>query len=104
MRCQTLNPTLQMTAEINNDTLIMIEDMCSLMTNLVLSSLGITAPNHLMRDAFNHELQREKQYDTEELTEIHSSKNIKGTCFVTSYVKGNVEDEVPMVVQHTWRL
>ena len=30
--CQTFNPTLQRTAEIYNDTLIMIEDMCLLMT------------------------------------------------------------------------
>lgn len=69
MRCQTLIPTLQMTAEIYNETLIMIEDMCLLMANKVLSCLGMTAPNRHMHDAFNHELQREQQYDTEALAE-----------------------------------
>lgn len=39
VRRQTLNPTLQMTAEIYNETLIMIEDMCLLMANKVLSVL-----------------------------------------------------------------
>lgn len=69
VRRQTLNPTLQMTAEIYNETLIMIEDMCSLMANKVLSCLGMTAPNRHMHDALNHELQREQQYDTEALAE-----------------------------------
>ncbi|XP_073955775.1 uncharacterized protein isoform X1 [Choristoneura fumiferana] len=69
VRCQTLNPTLQITAEIYNETLIMIEDMCLMMANKVLSCLGLTAPNRSMQDAFNHELRREQQYDTEALTE-----------------------------------
>lgn len=56
VRRQTLNP-------------IMIEDMCLLMANKVLSCLGMTAPNRHMHNAFNHELQREKQYDTEALAE-----------------------------------
>ena len=69
VRRQTLNPTLQMTEEIYNDTLIMIEDMCLLMANKVLSGLGMTAPNRHMHDALNHELQREHQYDIEALAE-----------------------------------
>ncbi|XP_053968806.1 uncharacterized protein LOC128870231 [Anastrepha ludens] len=69
VRRQTLNPTLQMTEEIYNDTLIMIEDMCLLMANKVLSCLGMTAPNRHMHDALNHELQREHQYDIEALAE-----------------------------------
>jgi hypothetical protein len=69
VRCQTLNPTLQMTAEMYNETLIMIEDMCLLMANKVLSCLGMESPNRPMHDAFNHELEREQQYDTEALAE-----------------------------------
>ncbi|XP_046976299.1 ATP-dependent DNA helicase pif1-like [Vanessa cardui] len=69
VRRQTLNHTLQMTEEIYNDTLIMIEDMCLLMANKVLSCLGMTAPNRHMHDALNHELQREHQYDIEALAE-----------------------------------
>ena len=70
VRYQTWNPTLRITAEIYNDTLIMIEDMCLLMANHVLSCLGMAAPNRPMCDAFNHKLQREKQYDTKALVEI----------------------------------
>ncbi len=40
-----------MTKEIYNETLIMVEDMCLLMANKVLSYLGMTAPNRHMRDA-----------------------------------------------------
>ncbi|XP_063907387.1 uncharacterized protein LOC135125669 [Zophobas morio] len=69
VRRQTLNPTLQMTTEIYNETLIMIENMCLLMANKVLSCLGMTAPNRHMHDALNHELQREQQYDIEALAE-----------------------------------
>lgn len=50
-----------MTAEIYNETLIVIEDMCLLMANKVLSCLGMTAPNRYMHAALNHDLQREQQ-------------------------------------------
>lgn len=59
MRCQTLNPTLHMTADIYNEILSMIEDMCLFMANKVLSYLGMISPNGQRQDAFNHELQRE---------------------------------------------
>lgn len=74
VRRQTLNPTLQMTAEIYNETLIMIEDMCLLMANKVLSCLGMAAPNRHMHDALNHELQREQLYDIEALAETVRTK------------------------------
>jgi len=64
---QTFNPTLQMIAGIYNETLIMIEDMCLLMANKVLSCFGIIAPNR--HDILNYELKREKQYDIEALAE-----------------------------------
>jgi len=64
VRRQTMNPTLQRTAEMYNETLIKIEDMCLLMANKVLSCLGMTAPNRHMYDTLNHKLQREPQYDT----------------------------------------
>lgn len=57
--CQTLNPTLEMTAEIYNETLIMTGEICLLMTKKLLPYLGITAPNPHIRDAFNHEMQKE---------------------------------------------
>jgi hypothetical protein len=69
VRRQTLNPTLQMTAEIYSETLIMIKDMCLLMANKVLSCLGMTAPNRCMHDALNHEFQREQEFGIEALAE-----------------------------------
>ncbi|XP_026470309.1 uncharacterized protein LOC113374496 [Ctenocephalides felis] len=69
-RCQTFNPALQITAEIYNKTLIMIEDICLLMANKVLSCLGLTAPNRCVRYAFKHELRKEQQYDIETLTKL----------------------------------
>lgn len=57
-----------------NETLIMMEDMCSLMANKVLSCLGMTASNRHTHDSLNHELQREQQYDTEALAEtVHTN-------------------------------
>jgi hypothetical protein len=48
----------------------MIEDMCLLVANKVLLSLGMTAPSRCMHDALIHELQKEQQYDIEVLAEI----------------------------------
>lgn len=56
VRYQTFNLKQQMTAEIYNETLIMIEVMCLLMANKVLSFLGMVAPNCDMRDTLSHEL------------------------------------------------
>jgi len=47
----------------------MMEDMCLLMANKVVSYLGMTASNRHMHDALNLELRREQQYDTEALAE-----------------------------------
>lgn len=69
VRRQTSNNTLHLTAEMYNEALIIIEDMCLLMANKVLSCLGMISPNRSMHNAFNHELEREKQYDTEALAE-----------------------------------
>lgn len=69
VRRQTSNHTLQMTPEIYNEALIMIENMCLLMAKKLLSALCMTSPNLPMHGAFNHELQREQQYDTEALAE-----------------------------------
>ena len=56
--CQTLDHTLQMTAEIYIETLIIIEDIYLLMANKVLSCLSTAAIDRPIRDTFKYELQR----------------------------------------------
>lgn len=56
MRTTTSNPDLQLSDEIYNETLILIEDKCSIISNKTLSQLGLTEPNRPMHDAFNQEI------------------------------------------------
>ncbi|XP_065172041.1 ATP-dependent DNA helicase pif1-like [Atheta coriaria] len=70
MRLRTPNADLQMNEEIYNEALILIEDMCLMLTNKVLIQIGMIAPNRPMHDAFNQELRRETEYDSETLREI----------------------------------
>jgi hypothetical protein len=56
---------LQINEEMYNEALILIEDMCLMLTNKRLIQLGMTTPNRLMLDAFNQELRRESQNDSE---------------------------------------
>ena len=44
--------------------------MWLMMTNKVLSQLGLPAPNDSMHDAFNQELLREKMYNLDALREL----------------------------------
>lgn len=69
MRIQTSNPDLQMNETIHNDTLILIEDMCLIMSNKVLINLGLTTPNRPLLYDSNHELNREQQYDRNSLNQ-----------------------------------
>ena len=68
-RLTTSNVDLQMNEEIHNEALILIEDMCLMLTTKRLMQLGMTTPNRPMHDAFNQELRRETQYDLEALRE-----------------------------------
>ncbi|XP_068625392.1 ATP-dependent DNA helicase pif1-like [Battus philenor] len=56
-----------MNEEIHNRALLLIEDMCYLMCGNLLIRLGMPAPNREMNDAFNRELEREREYDHQEL-------------------------------------
>lgn len=60
VRITTSNFDLQINDEMRNEALVMIEDMCVLMCGSLVSTLGMTAPNRSMDDAFNRELQREQ--------------------------------------------
>ncbi|XP_062525428.1 uncharacterized protein LOC134198655 [Bombyx mori] len=70
MRLRTSNADLQMNEEIHNEALILIEDMCLMLTKKVLTQIGMTAPNRPMHDSFDQELRREAQYDSETLREM----------------------------------
>ncbi|CAB3258294.1 unnamed protein product [Arctia plantaginis] len=56
------NHDVEMNEEIHNRALLLIEDMCYLMCGSSLIRLGMPAPNREMNDAFNRELEREREY------------------------------------------
>ncbi|XP_067635181.1 uncharacterized protein [Eurosta solidaginis] len=68
-RMTTLNFDLQINDRIRNEALLLIEDMCILICGSLVSTLGMPAPNRSIKDAFNRELQREQDYDRDELAE-----------------------------------
>ena len=67
IRVSFRNPDLEMNEEIHNRALLLIEDMCYLMCGSLLVRLGMPAPNREMNDAFNRELERDCEYDHQEL-------------------------------------
>lgn len=68
MRRITSNPYYSMTPEIHNEALIMIEDICLAIASKGLSQLGMVSPNRPMNDMFNRDLQREHNFDLNELS------------------------------------
>ncbi|CAB3236123.1 unnamed protein product [Arctia plantaginis] len=75
IRITSRNDDVQMNEEIHNRALLLIEDMCYLMCGNLLIRLGMPAPNLEMNDAFNRELERERQYDHQEL-DLVVQKNV----------------------------
>lgn len=61
VRTATSNYELDMTDEMRNEVLILIEDMCVLICGSLLCKLGMPTPNRAM--PFNRELERERDYD-----------------------------------------
>lgn len=49
----TTNSELEFNAEVHNEALISIEDLCLMMSGKRLYQLGMLAPNRTMHDAFN---------------------------------------------------
>ncbi|XP_054746755.1 uncharacterized protein LOC129251382 [Anastrepha obliqua] len=70
MRLRTSNADLQMNEEIHNEAFILIEDMCLMLTNKVLTQIGMIAPNRPLHNSFDQELRREAQYDSKTLREM----------------------------------
>lgn len=84
VRSATANPELEFNADIHNEALISIEDLCVMMSGKMLHELGMPAPNRPMHDAFNRELERERQYDRDALsqsvrTNVHACVHIHQT-------------------------
>lgn len=69
VRTITANPELEFNAEIHNEALISIEDLCKIMSGKMLHELGMPATNRPMHDAFNREFERERQYDRNALSQ-----------------------------------
>lgn len=69
MRTRTSNPNLKITETMHNEALILIENMCLMMSNKSLTQLGMTAPNRSMHETFNQELEREQNYDRNALSQ-----------------------------------
>ncbi|CAH2088688.1 unnamed protein product [Euphydryas editha] len=63
-------PNLDFKPEMYNEALMLIEDLCILISNLQLSHYGMPAPNRLATDLFNVDLQREKHYNETDLASI----------------------------------
>ncbi|XP_055924623.1 uncharacterized protein LOC129956714 [Argiope bruennichi] len=58
-QCQNIDYTPQM----YNEALVLIEDLCVLISNLPLNHYGMPSPDRPATDLVNTDLQREKQYD-----------------------------------------
>ncbi|CAB3249925.1 unnamed protein product [Arctia plantaginis] len=73
IRITSRNHDVEMNEEIHNRALLLIEDMCYLMCGSLLIRLRMPSPNREMNDAFNRELEREREYDHQELDLVPSS-------------------------------
>lgn len=63
-------PNLDFTPEMYNEALVLIEDLCILISNLPLSHYGMSSPDRPAADLVNTDLQREKQYNDVDLATI----------------------------------
>lgn len=57
------NFNIAFSAEIYNDALIMIDNICILISNIPLIHFGMPAPNRSAADMVNSNVQREHQFD-----------------------------------------
>ncbi|XP_054710754.1 uncharacterized protein LOC129220340 [Uloborus diversus] len=63
-------PNLDFTPYMHNEALVLIEDLCILISHLPLSHYGMPSPDRLATDLVNTDLQREKQYNAVDLATI----------------------------------
>ncbi|XP_076763394.1 uncharacterized protein LOC143430844 [Xylocopa sonorina] len=67
MRRINANPNIQLTSNIYNEALILIEDVCLTIANKSLTELGMITPNRSGNDIFDRDVQRETHFDVNEL-------------------------------------
>ncbi|XP_017489632.1 PREDICTED: ATP-dependent DNA helicase PIF1-like, partial [Rhagoletis zephyria] len=63
LRLATRNFELQMNADIYNEALVLIENLCLLMSGKLLIEVHMPAPSRQARDVLNRELELERAYD-----------------------------------------
>ncbi|XP_071040071.1 uncharacterized protein [Parasteatoda tepidariorum] len=63
IRITNQNLSIEFSAEIYNEALIMIEDICILISNMPLINFGMPAPIRQAADIINSDVQREHQFD-----------------------------------------
>ncbi|VDN07354.1 unnamed protein product, partial [Onchocerca ochengi] len=68
IRSENSNMNMDFTAEIYNEELIMIEDLCLQIANKVLNQLGMPSPNRSAASSFDVELLREQNYNIADLS------------------------------------
>ena len=62
------NSNIEFSTKIYNEALIMIEDICILISNMPLIHFGMPVPNHSEADVINSNVQCEQQFDMTSLT------------------------------------
>ncbi|GFV41062.1 ATP-dependent DNA helicase [Trichonephila clavipes] len=67
LRAANQNPDIQLTPNVYNEALILIEDICLTIANKALVQLGMPASNRPANNLFDPDLQRETHYDSDEL-------------------------------------
>lgn len=80
LRIVSLDRDMQFTLEMYNEALVLIEDKCLVIANKALAQLGMVAPNRLVNDLFDRELQREQSFNIESLN---------------SFIEENIEKMLP---------
>lgn len=68
-RIATSNQDLEMNDDMHNQALISIEDTCLLICGNSLNNLGMPSPNRLRHEAVNREMDRERGYDQNALSD-----------------------------------
>ncbi|VDN02004.1 unnamed protein product, partial [Onchocerca ochengi] len=79
IRGENSNMNMDFTAEINNEALIMIEDLCLQIANKVLNQLGMPSLNRSAAASFDVELHREQNYNIADLSSYVQSNISKLT-------------------------
>ncbi|XP_059169815.1 uncharacterized protein LOC131951424 [Physella acuta] len=66
-RLQSTNPSMQFTPIVYNEALLSIEDICLPIANKTLVQLGMCAPNRSGNNSYDRDLQRENDFDVNDL-------------------------------------